>query len=84
MADPAVINDGEQYRRITKSQSELSEVVAKYREWKKVHSDLGEARGMLGESDPDLRQMAMDEVARQERDVHVPAGNHHCHFLPRA
>ena len=66
MADPAVINDSEQYRKVTKAHSELSEVVAKYREWKKVHSDLAEARGMLSESDPDLKQMAVDEVARLE------------------
>jgi len=66
MADPAVIHDGEQYRKIAKTHSDLSEVVAKYRDWKKVHSDLGEARGMLGESDPDLKLMAEDEVARLE------------------
>ena len=34
MADPAVISDGDQYRKVTKEQSELSEVVGKYREWK--------------------------------------------------
>ena len=34
MADPAVINDSDQYRKVTKAHSELSEVVAKYREWK--------------------------------------------------
>jgi peptide chain release factor 1 len=66
MADPAVIQDADQYRKVTKAHSELSEVVAKYREWKKVHSDLAEARGMLSESDPDLKQMAVDEVARLE------------------
>jgi len=32
MADPAVIHDTEQYRKVSKSHSELSEVVAKYRE----------------------------------------------------
>jgi peptide chain release factor 1 len=66
MADPAVINDSDQYRKVTKAHSELSEVVAKYREWKKVHHDLAESRGMLGESDPDLKQMAIDEVERLE------------------
>jgi peptide chain release factor 1 len=66
MADPAIINDAAQYRKIAKSHSELTEVVNKYREWKKVHSDLGEARPMLGESDPDLKQMALDEIARLE------------------
>src|SRR5690242_17784761 len=66
MADPAVINDSVQYRKVTKAQSELSEVVAKYREWKTVHRNLAEARGMLAETDPDLRQMAIDEVERLE------------------
>jgi peptide chain release factor 1 len=66
MANPALINDSEQYRKVSKSHSELSEVVAKYREWKKVHGDLAEARGMLTETDPELRQMAQDEVARKE------------------
>ena len=50
MADPAVIHDADQYRKIAKAHSELSDVVTKYREWKKVHSDLAEARGMLGEA----------------------------------
>src|SRR4051794_18971558 len=66
MADPAVIHDGEQYRKVTRAHSELEEVVAKYRQWKKVHGDLAEARGMLADSEPELRQMAEDEVARLE------------------
>ena len=33
MADPTLINDPEQYRKTAKAQSELTELVAKYREW---------------------------------------------------
>jgi peptide chain release factor 1 len=66
MADPEVINDSEQYRKITKQQSELAELVAKYREWKKADRELTDARAMLSESDPDLREMAELEVARLE------------------
>ncbi len=36
MADPAVIGDAEQYGKVAKAHSDLSEVVAKFREWKKV------------------------------------------------
>src|SRR5262245_32360964 len=64
MADPAVIGDADQYRKITKAHSELSEVVAKYREWKKDADALSQARAMLDEKDPDLRAMAEEEVAR--------------------
>src|SRR5512146_2792149 len=66
MADPAVISDSDQYRKITKAQSELSEIVGKYREWKKTADSLGQARAMLEEKDPDLRQMAEEEVAGLE------------------
>ena len=48
MADPAVIGDPEQYRKVTKAHSELGEVVAKYREWKKLADALSQARAMLG------------------------------------
>ncbi len=66
MADPAVIGDAEQYRRITKAHSELAEVVAKYREWKKAADSLAQAKAMLDEHDAELRAMAEEEVVQQE------------------
>ena len=69
MADPAVIASAEQYRKIAKAQSELSEVVAKYREWKKTEDALSQARAMLAERDPDLRAMAEEEVAHLEPEL---------------
>ena len=78
MADPEVINDSEQYRKITKQQSELADVIGKYREWKRADRELTDARVMLNESDADLREMAQLEVARLEplldqldRDIHI-------------
>lgn len=69
MADPAVIGDSEQYRKTTKAQSELTELVGKYREWKKAEQELRDARVMLEETDLDLRQMAEFEVTRLEPEV---------------
>ena len=69
MADPDVISDSDQYRKTTKAQSELGELVAKYREWKRASQELGDARLMLEETDPDLRQMAEMEVVRLEPEV---------------
>jgi len=69
MTDPAVINDAEQYRKTAKAQSELAELVAKYREWKKANQELEDARVMLAETDPDLKQMAEMEVVRLEPEV---------------
>ena len=69
MADPAVISDSDLYRKTTKAQSELSETVAKYREYKRVKQDLEQGRQMLADSDPELRQMAAEEVASQEPEL---------------
>src|SRR5947209_7978789 len=66
MTDPAVINDSEQYRKTSKAQSELAEVVAKFRDWRRVETELADARSMLQESDQDMREMAELEVTRLE------------------
>ncbi len=53
---PSVINDSAQYRKVTKAQSELADIVAKYREWKAVNENLEQARAM--QNDPELAEMA--------------------------
>jgi len=66
MADPAIINDQSQYRKIAKAHNDLAEVVGKYREWQIASKQLEESRAMLSETDPDLRQMAQDDVLKLE------------------
>ncbi|HXP84630.1 MAG TPA: peptide chain release factor 1 [Bryobacteraceae bacterium] len=60
MADPVLINDPAQYRKVAKSQRDMQEVVAKYREWKAVNHHLEEARSM--QSDSELAEMALAEM----------------------
>jgi peptide chain release factor 1 len=69
MADPDIISDPEQYRRTAKQQSELTEVVSKFREWKKAFNDLDGARQMTAETDPELQEMAREDVQRLEPEV---------------
>jgi peptide chain release factor 1 len=69
MADPAVISDGEQYRKISKAHSDLSEVITKYRDYREASDQLAQARAMLDESDPDMQELATLEVARLEPTI---------------
>lgn len=69
MADPEVINDPSEYRKVSKAQSEIAEVVQKFREWKKADADLGQAKAMINESDPDLQAMAAEEIAGLEPEI---------------
>jgi peptide chain release factor 1 len=64
MADASVINDSTQYRKVTKAQSELADIVAKYREWKAVNENLQQARAM--QNDAELAEMAQDEILHLE------------------
>src|ERR1039458_9354676 len=69
MADPAVIADSDQFRKVTTAHSDPGAVVAMFREWKKAEDSLKQARGMLAESDPELRAMAEEEAARLEPEL---------------
>src|SRR5579872_2187712 len=66
LADPALIGDGEQYRKAAKAHSELSDVVGKYRDWKEASSQLEQARAMQSDSDAEMRQMAQEEIVHLE------------------
>jgi peptide chain release factor 1 len=69
MANPSVIADGDGYRKTAKARAELEELVAKYREYKQAKRNYDDARPMLEDPDPELRQMAMDEVQRLEPEL---------------
>jgi peptide chain release factor 1 len=66
MADHSVISDADQYRKVSKAHNGLSEIVARYREWKATNENLLQARAMLQESDAELRAMAQEEIASME------------------
>ncbi|MBM3811253.1 MAG: peptide chain release factor 1 [Acidimicrobiia bacterium] len=66
MADPEVIGQADLYRKTAKTRTDLEDVVGRYRDWKKAHADLDGARQMMEDSDPDLRAMAAEDIARLE------------------
>ena len=66
MAEPGVVSDQKRYQKIAKQHSDIGEVVEKFRDWKSVEEQLGEAKLMLEDSDPDMAAMAQDEVASLE------------------
>ena len=69
MADPELISDNDRYRKTAKQQSELAEVVAKYREWKKVHADLEGARRCWRKPIPSCRKWPREDVERLEPEL---------------
>ncbi|MEM9767041.1 MAG: peptide chain release factor 1 [Cyanobacteria bacterium P01_D01_bin.71] len=70
LADPDVASDPSEFQRIAKARSSLEETVTTYDTWKNAQEELTGAKEILQESsgDPDLKEMAAEEVAQlQER-----------------
>ena len=62
LSDPQIMADQDEYRKLTKEYSELDDIVAKYREYKKVSKDIYEAKELLdGTLDKDFREMVQLE-----------------------
>ena len=66
MADPAVMADQDRYQKAAKAAAEIAEVVDKYRQWKRLQSELEGTRSMLEESDPEMVALAEQEIAGLE------------------
>ena len=66
LSDPKIVNDQENYRKVSKQHRDLQGTVEKYREYGKVRDGIAEARAMLADSDPDVKAMAEEELAALE------------------
>lgn len=63
LTEPDVVNDQNLYARLMKEHAELSEIVEKYREWKRYKKALDDARAMLDEKpDHELLEMIEQEI----------------------
>lgn len=71
LSDPSVIANQDEYRKLMKEHSELEEVVAKYREYKKVTQDIEDAKEMLNDKslDKDFREMVQMELEESEAKI---------------
>ena len=83
LSDPAVLNDQEEYRKAAKAQSDLTELVGKFRDWKRADQELRDARVMLDDTDADLRDMAALEVTRLEPEVEAITNDLQILLLPK-
>ena len=62
LGDAEIIANQTQFRAYSKEYAEIEPVIAAFREFRKVQADLEGAQALLKDSDPDLREMAEEEV----------------------
>ncbi len=66
LSQPEIFNDQDRYRKVTKSHSELGDIVKVYREYKELAQELENNREMARDDDADIREMAKAEIAEIE------------------
>lgn len=68
MSDPEVLQDYEIVTKYAKERSSLEETVNCYHRYAEVLGEMAEAREMLNEKDPEIREMAQQELADLETE----------------
>ena len=70
ITDPNVISDQQRYVRLTKEYKELEDLMAARKEYATLIGNLEEGKDMLvNETDPDLKEMAREQVAECEEQI---------------
>lgn len=71
LSSPEVFGDQERYRKLTKAHADLKEVVDAFRKYRSMQEALEENKELMHDSDPELAEMAKEEV--KELEVQIPA-----------
>jgi peptide chain release factor 1 len=62
LSDSQTISDQNKFRELSREYAELEPVITCYNRYRQVNADLEEARQMLDDADPEVREMAREEL----------------------
>jgi len=83
LADPGVLANQTDFRKYSREHAELNELVAAYRRYKKVLSEIEGNRTLLAEADAEIREMAEAELAELEASKQELEGEIKLLLLPK-
>jgi len=84
MADPQVVIDHVKVTEYAQEQSEIQELVEAYRRYNALEQELADTRELIEmEDDPEMAEMAGQEVARLDRELEVLYGQMRGLLLPK-
>ena len=69
ITDPSVIVDQKRYVKLTKEYKELNDIMKARKEYVQCLNGLEEAKDMMNESDPEMKEMAREEAVRYEARI---------------
>ena len=84
LAKPDIFSNQEEYTKLMKEYKALTPIIEKFREYKKVESDMNDAREMLDEQlDADMREMVTEEFKTCQKNLEVLLEELKVLLLPR-
>jgi peptide chain release factor 1 len=64
LSDPKILQDREAYNKYAREHAEINEIVNTFRNFKQIDHELDESLELLKDSDPDIKNLAKDEIER--------------------
>jgi peptide chain release factor 1 len=68
LSDPKIVNDRNAYQTYVREHAELNKVVTVYRQYNQTLNDLDDSQDLLKDADPDIKDLARDEIAALNRE----------------
>jgi peptide chain release factor 1 len=62
LADPEIVQNREAYQKYVREHAELNKIVTAFRRYKQTLEDLAESRELLKDTDPEIKDLARDEI----------------------
>jgi len=81
LADPVVIGNQGEFRKLSREHAELSALVDAYRRYRKILAEITDNRGLL--ADPEMKEMAEEELSNFEGEKERLEGEINLLLLPR-
>lgn len=81
LADPQVAADSKRWRQLSREQAAAQDIVQRFRRYQQREADIAAAREM--ESDPEMAQMAREEIAAARADMDRLHGELQASLIPR-
>lgn len=70
MSDPEVINDTKRYMELSKEEADMREIVAKYKEYKKLKQDIADNEELLRDTnDDEMSEMVKEELTSDKKNL---------------
>jgi len=83
LADPDVMSDRDQFTALSKEYAEIEPVIACFRKYESLTSELNDARALAQDDDPEMRELAEEDVKRLTGEVEETEAELQLLLLPR-